>query len=171
MTIISIQLSALQRFIMLMSYFYFYHTWEQARHCKYNISSIMVLNCQTSSPVKNWELTLLSLDNKNNKNNPHLISCRRGCPRVGKICVQTILSLIRMEDDLNFSKMEDGLIFSKMEDDHIFVKMKDNLNLFLQYQINSNQKHISLQSSLLIPHPPFLTLHPSTFSLTVEVGV
>ena len=34
--------------------------------------------CQTPSPVQNWELTLLSLCNKNKKNNPHLIS---GCLR------------------------------------------------------------------------------------------
>ena len=32
--------------------------------------------CQTPSPVLNVELTLLSLCNKNNKNNPHLISQR-----------------------------------------------------------------------------------------------
>ena len=50
--------------------------------------------CQTPSPVQNWELTLLSLGNKN-KNKPHLISCRRGCIRVVKTCVLTILSLIR----------------------------------------------------------------------------
>jgi hypothetical protein len=48
--------------------------------------------CKTPCPVQN--LTLLSLRNKN-KNNPHLISCKRGCPRFVKICVQTILSLIR----------------------------------------------------------------------------
>ena len=44
--------------------------------------------CQTPNPVKNWELSLLSLANKkkrkqnNKKNNPHLISHRRVFPRV-----------------------------------------------------------------------------------------
>ena len=39
------------------------------------------------------------------------------------------------------------------------------------YQMDSNYKHISIHSSLSTPHPPFFTLHPSTFSLIVEVGV
>ena len=64
--------------------------------------------CQTPSPVHNWELTLLSLGNKNkndknNQNNPHIISFRRGCPRVVKICMQTILSLIRWKTPSFFS--------------------------------------------------------------------
>ena len=46
--------------------------------------------CQTPNAFKNWELTLLSLGNKNkNKNNPYLISHRRGCPSVVNICVWT----------------------------------------------------------------------------------
>ena len=69
----------------------------------------------------------------------------------------------KMEDGLNFSKIEDNLNFSKMKDDFNCSKMEDDLNFFL------NVRRPPLHPSLLIPHIPFLTLHP--FNLTVEVGV
>ena len=42
--------------------------------------------------------------------------------------MQTIIGLIKLGDDLNFSKMEDDIIFSKMEDYLNFSKMEYNFN-------------------------------------------
>ena len=51
-------------------------------------------NCQTPSPVQNWELTLLSLGKNNKKKNPHLISCSRGRPRVVKMLMLLLILII-----------------------------------------------------------------------------
>ena len=43
----------------------------------------------------------------------YLNATRKGCPGAMKICVQTILGLIRWKTTSSFSKMEDNLNFLK----------------------------------------------------------